>query len=58
LNLPAGSAVVALSRDGAVIIPEESEVLRAGDTLALVGGRVALASARALLQAHRSDISI
>ena len=58
LNLPPGSAVVALSRGGAVIIPEESEVLRAGDTLALVGGRDALASARALLQSHRSEISI
>jgi K+/H+ antiporter YhaU regulatory subunit KhtT len=58
LNLPPGSAVVALSRDGAVIIPDETEVLRAGDTLALVGGRDALALARNLLQSHRSEISI
>jgi CPA2 family monovalent cation:H+ antiporter-2 len=52
LNLPPGAAVVALSRDGVVIIPEESEVLRADDTLALVGGRDALEAARALCQAQ------
>jgi Trk K+ transport system NAD-binding subunit len=52
LNLPPGAAVVALSRDGAVIIPEQDEILRAGDTLALVGSRDALDAARALCQAH------
>ncbi|MGA2409453.1 MAG: cation:proton antiporter [Candidatus Binataceae bacterium] len=54
LNLPSatGAAVVALARDGAgVIIPEEAEVLRPGDTLALVGPREALAAARNLLRA-------
>ena len=51
LNLPAGAAVVALSRDGAVIIPDESEILQAGDTLALVGSRDALHAARMLCQA-------
>jgi NhaP-type Na+/H+ and K+/H+ antiporter len=55
LNFPPGAAVVALSRDGAVIIPEETEVLRAGDTLALVGSRDALDAARALCQAHADD---
>jgi monovalent cation:H+ antiporter-2, CPA2 family len=55
LSLPPGAAVVALSRDGAVIIPEESEVLRSGDTLALVGSRDALDAARALCQAHADD---
>jgi len=48
-----GAAVVALARDGAgVMIPEEAEVLRPGDTLALVGPRDALAAARKLLHAH------
>ena len=54
LNLPPGAAVVALSRDGAVIIPEESEVLRPGDTLALVGNRDALDAARVLCEAEAS----
>jgi monovalent cation:H+ antiporter-2, CPA2 family len=47
-----GAAIVGLSRDGSLIIPEQNEVLRAGDTLALVGRRDALAAARALLEAH------
>jgi CPA2 family monovalent cation:H+ antiporter-2 len=56
LDLPAGAAVVALSRNGSVIVPEENEVLRAGDTLALVGSREALETALALCQAPAGEL--
>lgn len=55
LNLRAltGAMVVAISRDsGEVILPESTEVLREGDTLALAGATAAIASARAILEAR------
>jgi CPA2 family monovalent cation:H+ antiporter-2 len=55
LNLRAltGAMVVAISRDGGeVILPESTEVLREGDTLALAGATAAIASARAILEAR------